>query len=637
MINAWGGAQHQGQLKVNTACTEANSSCRFTFESAAVTSGSDSSLGMNAWGGAQSGTPLKLYRGCPVTNTNCTWTFSRGLIKSDTNPTLAMRPAALVVGGELGLSPLCALGDTTCTWTISNGRITNDQVATLHVNAYGGAAHGTPLKLYDSCPTSNPDCVFDVGSPPPVQGDPTVPTDSGQKSIPMGPWENVLLAVPPDRAGCGANGAVFISEGNTPKIKRADLSCMTSTAASCTWTQTTYGSAAWPLVNVAGFTDDVSGSSDSQLIRQANGSLLLLHQGIRRDAGSVGACLTPGNSTCRGAEYVFRSADCGATWTHIATLDPKSDGPPSEPDRCHNYSVQSGHDRPEFYADPYNPGRVYTSVICLGDSSSNPLALYRSDNYGTTWRYAAALPDIWTGAYLTTISTGRLYIAGWKGSGSNQIMGLLAYDPATDAVTGSMNAGSTGLARHPLRIAAGSEGLARVGRFSDGDYLRVHNTFKNASNDYALKVSMVRVWGSTATIVSQATITPPAGTSIVGAQSIESDRLDWVNNSEVNPSAIFWYEVDTSDSATPGNWGPARARYVYQKGQTLSNSAGCLSLPGASCRTVPTFNDGVHGDYQKGAFWFDVGSNTLRFMAFWGEQGATNAMRTNFFTVPVWD
>jgi hypothetical protein len=62
-----------------------------------------------------------------------------------------------------------------------------------------------------------------------------------------------------------------------------------------------------------------------------------------------------------------------------------------------------------------------------------------------------------------------------------------------------------------------------------------------------------------------------------------------------------------------------------------------LSLPGASCRTVPTFNDGVHGDYQKGAFWFDVGSNTLRFMAFWGEQGATNAMRTNFFTVPVWD
>jgi hypothetical protein len=38
--------------------------------------------------------------------------------------------------------------------------LSNRQVPTLALNAFGGAAHGTFLKLHDRCNVDNPDCTF---------------------------------------------------------------------------------------------------------------------------------------------------------------------------------------------------------------------------------------------------------------------------------------------------------------------------------------------------------------------------------------------------------------------------------------------------------------------------------------------
>jgi hypothetical protein len=658
MINAWGGDYALASLVVNRACAETNTSCRWTLKNVPLLSGADSTLGVHPSGGGFDQNPLVLFQGCGTTP-DCTWTFKYGEMFSD-----AYGLPVWSSGGQGATLKLvgagCSITNTSCTWTLDGtDRILSDTNNAYAMNAWGGAAHSTPLKLSTGCAATNGDCIFQAAAAPPTLGSPkTLPGTTGQQTVAMGLNENTSLVVPPYAAGCGSNGAVIIGEGNcggcTPKTMRSDLNCMT-TGGSCSHPETLYDSSNWPAVVQAGSYDAApsygpTGATDSQLARGGN-LLYYLHQGVRRDAGSVGACTTSG--TCRGTEYLFVSSNCGGRWDLFAVLDPKTDGPPSNPALCYRTAQQAGHDRPELYVDPYNPGRMYITVQCAGDAGTTRV-LYQSTNGGGSWTYVKALPssiDLSGPSFMTTVSSGTLYIANRFTSGSTLAMGLISYDPGSGTMSPIMNVGGSAKrlleGTQTLRIASQSEGISRVGHFADGDYVRVHYTFPRVAGggDIALTNQLVKVSGGAATIVRSAYINAFPGYSVVGARSVETDRQDWVDNLEVNPAIIYWDEVLTVP--VQNDFGPAKSRYWalraadarYGKTGALDGADGCLSLTSAgACRYWSSYiND--RGDYRTGSFWFDQQPNgsavgELNFMALWAEQGTT--MSTNFMRLPVW-
>ena len=456
------------------------------------------------------------------------------------------------------------------------------------------------------------------------------PTARTQKPLLAPSWENVALAVPRKRAGCGSQGsAIIVTDGFYPQLQpivwRGSLKCASSNASQCPMTRVQYGTANWPTVSIAGFSDDIAGASDKQITRLADGTLLLLHQGIRRDAGTTADCSTP-EGTCRGAEYFFHSTDCGANWRLVSVLDPATSGPANDPDRYFNRRTQAGHDRPELYADPFNPGRVYMTVLGIGETFGG-VVLYRSDDRGVTWRHIAELSQIWTGAYMTSLPNGRLFIVGWFGAGPPHQFTLRSYDPATEAISEPRSVGAD-LARTPgTRMAAGSEGISRIGSFPDGDYLRMHNTYRTDTGDYGLVVRVVRVSGSTTNVVREDRYVPPSGTSVVGPSVIETDRLEWVPGEADDPAFIYWYETRTAGNNS--DFGPARVVGQRFDG-TVPGDIYCLSLDGTSCRTWTIFTD-VYGDYHRGAFWYDRKKRQLGFLAIWAEQdtAGNGSVRTN--------
>ncbi len=168
MINAYGGAAHKGQLKVNTACTLTNPDCTWTIPNAPISSETDSTLGINATGGAREGTALKLYSNCPSSNTDCTWTFTKGQIASDTNSALRVAPVGGANSGAvMDLTGSCSPSNANCSWFASQGEVFSwsallaQQI--LAANAFGGAAPGTTIKLNGACTGLNTDCLFDIG------------------------------------------------------------------------------------------------------------------------------------------------------------------------------------------------------------------------------------------------------------------------------------------------------------------------------------------------------------------------------------------------------------------------------------------------------------------------------------------
>jgi hypothetical protein len=83
------------------------------------------------------------------------------MIISDTDPTLAMNAyGGAAHGTVLKLVNNCTPTNTDCTWTYRNGMLLSDTNPGLAVNAYGGAAHGTVLKLVNNCTPTNTDCTW---------------------------------------------------------------------------------------------------------------------------------------------------------------------------------------------------------------------------------------------------------------------------------------------------------------------------------------------------------------------------------------------------------------------------------------------------------------------------------------------
>jgi hypothetical protein len=335
-------------------------------------------------------------------------------------------------------------------------------------------------------------------------------------------------------------------------------------------------------------------------------------------------------------------------------LDPKVSGPTQEPNRYYKPVSQRGHDRPEIYVDPYNPGRAYLTVMGAGwiegtAEEDGYVAVYRTDNHGTTWTWI----DDWhtnlldVPAQMTTTPSGNLYIAGpaWDGT-----VRLRKYNPQTGAFSGYHDVGNyrAFAGPKPLSIAATNVGISRVGSYQDGvstaprDVVRVSYTYLRANGDLGLAVQMVAVDGSTAIVVSTEKVYPPTGTSVVLPTWVESDRLDSSVDGHINPAMIYWYEVANGWIAGNGH-GPGVARYTFFYDLEKA-PVGCLSQASdGSCRTWPVVFEGnngrdfTYGHYQKGAFWASNAGRNLNFLALWTEQptAGSKVHKTNILTIAL--
>jgi hypothetical protein len=89
--------------------------------------------------------------------------FAGERILSDTNTGLAVNAYGGAANGTyLRLVNNCSASNTDCTWHWVNGMIvsdTNPSLAVLAVNVYG-AAPGIYLRLVNNCSVSNPDCTW---------------------------------------------------------------------------------------------------------------------------------------------------------------------------------------------------------------------------------------------------------------------------------------------------------------------------------------------------------------------------------------------------------------------------------------------------------------------------------------------
>jgi hypothetical protein len=248
-------------------------------------------------------------------------------------------------------------------------------------------------------------------------------------------------------------------------------------------------------------------------------------------------------------------------------------------------------------------------------------ALFRSDDYGSSWTDIAAINTF--PVHMTSVSNGRLYLAAPYTGGQACFW---VYEPNLGTLNGPLCSATLPAADNLLGLNFafnGQVGLSRIGSFADGDWLRFHHVFKQSNGDYGLAIKMVRIQNSGSgfqlTDMGSDFETPPSGRSIAGASVIESDRVDWPENDQRNPAVIYWFEVNTTP--TSGSWGPARAMYRYFW-DTTSGPSGCLSVTsGTTCRTWPLFTDS-YGDYIKGASWFDGSTQSVKFLPQWGEQDA---------------
>jgi hypothetical protein len=83
------------------------------------------------------------------------------MILSDTNQNLAVNAwGGAAEGTVLRLTDQCTPDNTDCTFTYRGGMLVSDKDPTLAINAWGGAAQGTVLRLSNACNTSTTTCTW---------------------------------------------------------------------------------------------------------------------------------------------------------------------------------------------------------------------------------------------------------------------------------------------------------------------------------------------------------------------------------------------------------------------------------------------------------------------------------------------
>jgi hypothetical protein len=411
-------------------------------------------------------------------------------------------------------------------------------------------------------------------------------------------WENSSVAIPPNAASCGANGAVILTRGdswNGALVSKNSLTCAQA-GTNCAATSVDLGAVHASKIPM-GMDDRMTETSDADITRLPNGHILVARMIVRYSPSK------PSNR--RGMVAFYDSADCGVSFTELSQLDPLN---PSI--ALHDF------DMGRIFADPWS-SRIFYVV----QDSSGVSAVFISTNGGSTW---AAHHDLqWGfGAYrVTTFRSGRAYFFGTYSTTGN----LYQFDPvsgwssAMTVATDDWDAGPGATDNH---------GLTRVGAFPDGDYVRVlHPKQHGSTNQQDFVVKVVKVSGSppVATVTNTKLFTAFNGNgSVTGATFVETDRNELPSAATENTSLLYWQET---------NGAPSSTTTVTIKGalvRDMANWTNAVVLDTTS-PAVTAFNSPYawanykkQGDFSRGAFFFDTTTRTLNFLAQWVNGGVSS-------------
>ncbi len=392
-------------------------------------------------------------------------------------------------------------------------------------------------------------------------------------------------------------------------------------------------------------------SYDGNLVKLNDGSLVLGAQGVTWNdnifphpwwwnyttayplAGDA-SLAHPGG---RVLHYIFRSTDCGATWTPRTHIDParllvsgtagfcsppRLNAPP-QPANVSKWSWYGGWDGPFLYADPYS-GYLYWSAPCnYGDTTEGHAyergILAVSRDKGGTWTVIGENPNIhaWRLPFSsvrdgTSSKIGFLFGLG----GTPNILKLLTFDPSANSLdfTQAVTIGTyTWPPSYPVGINSDNTGIPLYGGLV-GDNMSAPRFYASVPNwtgtgEFAFSLFHTDATGGGTRSIDFTPKPANTGGAIWQADYIEPPPGE-------TTSVFYWTDI----KATNPNVYEERFE-VFKDGEPLLVEPGRLTLQNGTPYTYQYVSHPFIGDYQNGGSYHDS-TGATKFVVPWSQNGS---------------
>jgi hypothetical protein len=436
-------------------------------------------------------------------------------------------------------------------------------------------------------------------------------------------------------------------------------------------------------------------TADSQLVRLDNDNVVLIFGVALKTVPTDGEQLKvfnqwkDFNGGWRGAFLIWRTADCGETWSQpsvvldsakvtVSRSTPSgaledvvgfgsAQGTPDKP-------WIGGYDMQWAYTDPWRPNSLYIATLAVGGTATdaagnlafpnlyfNKIIVLASNDGGVTWNkptvllsndgadYPVAMTSLPPNkrhpggrlfAFRCLYGTGepRLYWSDdqWKtlaGQSSVYYNGSSS-DPEVKCMEGLPQATLPG---GGMRYSGGIS-ISRVKSDKTRDWVRVTYASVTASGRQVQRVVLVEIERKSGSSQENVKTTPARtfeaegkgpGGHVLYATFIETDRVE-LKDDDVNAAVLYWAETTPLDTVI--------MRYAVVKGGGADsvgewNGPHYLSVRKGARRQLLMIKGDWFGDYFKGAFFLD--GFQLKYLAQWAERrlGAHRSVSYNVVTV----
>lgn len=456
--------------------------------------------------------------------------------------------------------------------------------------------------------------------------------------------EVTSLTLPGTQSGCAGSPVYLYSSGSAGTangVVRSALSCL-GTAGCATQSTTSGGPAVSP----------VSGSWDNQILRGVDGHALVVRQTFQTGTAF-------GEPPERVNEYVYRSTDCGRTFTYFGQVDSSSvicgtGHHHGEMQWHHNAATgvwslsPGGFDRFETYRPIAGGGLFLTASLSpVANTSTNGAvvsgcgqigALFWSAD-GATWVKRQTLANATVPAVMTSSSSGNLYVAQCS-AGTMRVQQF----SNQGKTAGASQSVATGCQWSSLPMIANTKDaggfyVSHVGTYADAtdpggfDVVRlivpVFNIGDPDNDNY--NYNELRIYSLEfratfkATLVK--TLSPSTGFSMRDISLIEPDLMGLASNSRSNVAVLTWRELKTTSGA-----GSESIKYVVLRDIDSISARASLSVTAAGTKVSWDWaTDSGWQDYTKGSAYWDSSLGKLRFFAQWTQPiGARMQVFTNW-------
>jgi hypothetical protein len=348
----------------------------------------------------------------------------------------------------------------------------------------------------------------------------------------------------------------------------------------------------------------------------------------------------------RGIIYVFRSADCGATWTRAGNIDAAKLAVPSletpfisiigtcgvprlkvNPDTQAKYSEGGGFDGHYFYSDPYS-GNLFISTGCVYGSGTEGTEYFRalllvSKDKGSSWSVIGQKNNQW--AFRAPISSNR-----------NSVMFAMDDGQALKLITFSPNASWVDLSS-ATQVATYNAGLPPANiQYKEGSFIMLSTMQLASSNQEPPRFyAGIYNWIG-AELVQDMYNTNAAGTAV---QKINSSPARTLHTGGITVLPT-WIEPLPNSPVTMAYWTDIEPTLPHNKyrirGQVFSHGEPLLPFPvqltvAANGGNYSYMNEGFEflGDYNIGAS-YRAADGSIKFVAVWTE---VNYITFNTITV----